>query len=441
MKTHESSAQGFPPAHPLPPQLSRMGVYVHVPFCPHICPYCDFVKTSRFSRAGVEAFFVRAAAQAAELLPRFVDFARATSAPGMGGMGGTDGMGGIPDTRPWSTLYFGGGTPGLFPAKAFAPLVEVVARLLRVEEFTIETNPYTNSGIRFREYAELGIDRVTLGAQSLCPDTLRFLGRKHSPEDVLRSLSAAREAGIGQVQVDLIYGLADGIRGISLREEVARLAAAGATGISAYALTIEERTPFGRSAGPRADDDRAADEYAELLEACAAAGFRQVESSNFSSQEAKHNNIYWYGLPFLGLGTGAHGLLPPAPGEPFGNRYRVGISPTERAPGDDDLRYEDEAALESLFTLEPEESRTGQAYLDEMIFTLLRTPDGLPGDWLSANATPASLQALRQDARLARGLNEGLLTWDAQGLRLAAREKIRGDAWCALIASLLQVKE
>jgi len=413
----------LPASHPVPgEQESRMGIYLHVPFCPHICPYCDFLKTSRFSRPGVDAFFAGVLAQCDELLPRYVAWAQKD--------GGTG-------ERPWSTLYFGGGTPGLFDADRFRPLVDRVRAHVRIEEFTLETNPYTNKETRFAGYANLGVNRVTLGAQSLCQNTLSFLGRKHTPADVLCSIASARNAGIQQIQVDLIYGLAPGVRRLSVGEEVRRLAEAGATGVSAYALTLEERTAFAKRAQSPVNDEVAADEASVLFEACLEHGFVQRESSNFSKFPARHNNVYWYGLPYLGLGTGAHGHFPPTPTQPFGERYRVGILPAERAPGDDSLPFEDNAACTTLFERQSEGPRDAKIYVTEMIFTLLRTPTGLPQDWLAAWTRSEALSMLRADARIDRALAENLLTWDARGLRLSPTEKIRGDMWCALVASAL----
>lgn len=119
---------------------SRVGIYVHVPFCPHICPYCDFVKTSRFSRADVTAYF----SQLARQFDRLVHF--------------------VPDSVKNSTLYLGGGTPSLFPASFFRPLVEKISSRFVIEEFTVETNPFSNTKKVFAEWVELGARRMTLGA-------------------------------------------------------------------------------------------------------------------------------------------------------------------------------------------------------------------------------------------------------------------------------------
>jgi oxygen-independent coproporphyrinogen-3 oxidase len=254
-------------------------------------------------------------------------------------------------------------------------------------------------------------------------------------------LEAARTAGIGRVQVDLIYGLRPGVRSRSLSDEIGELVAAGATGISAYALTVEERTAFGREPA-RADDDAAAREYAELMDACQAAGLRQLETSNFGVDEARHNNIYWYGLPYLGLGTGAHGLTPPSSDLPFGRRYRIGDVPRSRAPGDDDLPFEDPSSSAALLAPRPEEPRTHAQYVDEGVFTFLRTPVGLPLSWLSHHTSLDAVEKMRCDARVRRGVEEGRLAFrphpeGGEALHVEPPEKIRGDAWCALVAGLL----
>ena len=430
---------GLPGAHPLPQQRARVGIYLHVPFCPHICPYCDFVKTSRFSSRGVTAFLEDARARFALLAPRYLAWACEQARKERAEQGAEKGANS--GEAPLATLYFGGGTPGMLDAARYQAFVDDVRALFRLEEFTIETNPYTNRETRFGAYAVLGAGRVTLGAQSLDEAALVFLGRKHSPADVLRSIEQARAAGLEQVQVDLIYGLRSGVRTMRIEDEVRSLVAAGATGISAYALTLEARTPFGaplpKAEAPRADEDTAASEYEVLRTTCEELGLRQVETSNFSRFEAMHNNVYWYGLPYMGLGTGAHGLLPPDVLLPYGARYRVGSTPGALAPGDDDLPFEDAARSAPLLTPEFEMPRSHAEYVDESIFTFLRTPEGLSFAWLKEHAGHDTASRLEADARISRGISEGRLTLDERGLRVSPAEKIRGDAWCLVVSTVL----
>lgn len=391
-------------------QQARIGFYIHVPFCPHICPYCDFVKTSRFSRKDVDRFFAQCLVQLDQAI---------TS---------------LPSTFTHCTVYFGGGTPGLFPAERYAPFIEKIGARCVIEEATIETNPFTNAQKLFEGYSKIGLNRITLGAQSLCDRTLARLGRKHSRTDILSNIDWARQAGFAQVQVDLIYGLVKGIRSLSLEEEVKQLIAAGATGISGYALTIEERTLFKNL--KIADDNAAADDYPLLHEVCCKTlGMTQLETSNFSFFPARHNNIYWHGLPYVGIGTGAHGLTWATKEAPFGQRYRVGPIPTERAPGDDFLAFGTHA--KSLFELSLEQPRTHTQYCDESIFTLLRTPMGIPRRWLLEQFGPAKVALLEADAAMVRAFAEGMIACDTQGIRLAWSEKIRGDTWALKMAGVL----
>lgn len=389
---------------------ARMGIYVHVPFCPHICPYCDFVKTSRFSRKDVAAYF-------SGLEKQFDSFAML-----------------VPQDISDVTLYFGGGTPSLFPAGYFSAIVEKISSRFRIGEFTVETNPFSNSEKIFREWQMLGVNRVTLGVQSLEPAVLGYLGRKHTPEDVLKNLDAVRGAGIEQVQTDLIFGVKNLPEQRTITNEIVRMERGGATGVSCYLLTIEESTPFVHEFN--SSDETIESEYQEILSACAALGFEQYETSNFSRHAPVHNRLYWYGLPYLGLGTGAHGLLPATENHPFGRRYKVGPPVLKRTAGDDELPFS--TAAESLFSIDfYEGNRTREMAIQELLLTLLRTREGLPLRWLKAVFEDAVLGRFWNDSRVRRALDSGQFELSTTHLKLSAHERLRGDAWSLLVASLL----
>ncbi|MFZ9520169.1 MAG: coproporphyrinogen-III oxidase family protein [Silvanigrellaceae bacterium] len=391
---------------------SRLGIYVHVPFCPHICPYCDFVKTARFTRKDVEIYFA-ALEQQFEMM-----------------------VADVPDSFKMATLYFGGGTPGLFPASYYNALIKKIRNRFDLEEFTVETNPYSNSSGMFRQWSDLGVTRITLGAQSLDAEVLKYLGRKHSRDDVFASLDSAHEAGIKDVQVDLIFGLRSEFSGRNLRSEISQLAQKGATGVSCYLLTIEQSTAFFRE--HPATDESAVGEYQQLCEACSSEGFTQFETSNFSRRPAIHNRLYWYGLPYLGLGTGAHGLLPGSREHPFGRRYHVGVIPPRSATGDDDLNFK--IRPNELFEIEySESSRTRNEVLQELLMTLLRTQKGIPLMWLDSVFPKDVLNAFWQDPRIQRACSESLMVKDTSHLMLSSSEKMRGDSWSVLISKLLMV--
>lgn len=389
---------------------SRLGIYVHVPFCPHICPYCDFVKTSKFSRADVSAYFSQLVAQFDGLSAQ------------------------VPADITTVTVYLGGGTPSLFPAACYQPLIRKISSRFRIEEFTVETNPFTNTNKAFSEWTALGATRMTLGAQSLNPDVLQYLGRKHTAEHILKNLSSALAAGFKQVQVDLIFGVKRLASQRLISDEINQLRDCGAAGVSCYLLTIEETTPF--SSESTAEDNVVIAEYENIIATCGAAGFIQHETSNFSLSAPVHNRLYWYGLPYLGLGTGAHGLLPPTSEHPFGRRYRVGPSTLRRNLGDDHMPFASDA--EQLFTFDfSEDLRSRNDALQELLMTLLRTRNGIPLSWLSSVYEDSSLAALWRDPRMSRALDEGLLVLTDEHLSLIPREKIRGDSWSLLLAGIL----
>lgn len=391
-------------------QRARLGIYVHVPFCTSICPYCDFTKTGRFSKQDVDTFFVRAERQLRQLLTE------------------------VPRKDVCCTLYFGGGTPGMFPADRYAPLVAAVRERMEIEECTLEMNPFHRAPGRFRAYREMGVNRITLGVQALSEKALQFLGRRHTASMALSTVELARSEGIDQVQVDLMYGLPNGLRSGPLSDEIDRLAAVGATGFSTYALTVEARTRFGLLEGVEPAEGSVAVEYSDIATMCARHGMERRETSNYSRYEAKHNNIYWYGWPYLGVGTGAHGLLPESDVHPFGRRYQVGLNILERDRGDDALPFFGEA--DRLFAPLFEPDRLESQYRDEMIYTLLRTSSGIPSAWLMARGWDAVWGAWGRDSRVLRACDESRLVLDSEGLRLNGSEFLLGDGWSSLLVSI-----
>lgn len=402
-------ASDCPVVVPLPSgQTSAFGIYIHVPFCAGVCPYCDFTKTGSFTAGDVEVFFSLANQQLGDLL--------AVYAPSRGSV----------------TLYLGGGTPGMFPAWRYEALVRAVTSRYTVEEFTVEMNPHQVSAARLDAFYQLGVRRLTLGVQSLDPGVLKALGRRHKPEMALQAIEQAALAGMSDIHVDVIFGLRPGLRLMPIKQEVEALLRAGATGISAYALTLEERTRLWGSG--LVDSDNAVDDYQAIVETCGRWGLVQLEVANFGRGLAKHNNVYWYGYPYLGVGTGAHGLVGPASAHPFGRRYRVGACPVEQAPGDDKLPF----ALngEGLFELEWESPRTRREQLFELVLTLLRTPDGLPRVWLEREDSRI-IECILSDVRVLRGIEEGRLASDERGLRLVGLEFLLADAWATHLIQVL----
>jgi oxygen-independent coproporphyrinogen-3 oxidase len=260
---------------------------------------------------------------------------------------------------------------------------------------------------------------------------------------VLNNLQWAQEAGFSNIQVDLIYGLDPAVRSRAVKDEVLRLVDAGATGISAYALTIEARTLFAAQSA-LVHEDSARREYDEILETCTSLGLRQFETSNFAFSAPLHNQVYWYGKPYLGLGTGAHGLLPPTPQWPYGRRYKVGQPLKTLAPGNDDFSALKagfgSAETEPLFEMIFEPPRTRKDFVVETLFTRLRTEEGLPLQWFEDVLNLADpLTILRSNAKISRAFAEGHLVGDTH-LRFAPQGKVLGDAWVVDLLGVLEEK-
>jgi len=299
---------------PRPP----VALYVHVPFCVSLCPYCDFVVVAGAAARGpasrVGAF---TEALATELLLR----ADALDAR-FGGPSSTS-------RPPLASVYLGGGTPSLLPADDVARLLGLVADrfgLADDAEVTLEANPGPDERGDAAALARAGVNRLSLGAQAMDAALLARLGRRHSPADVAGAVGEARAGGIASVSVDLLYD----VPGQTLEAWAATLEAAVALGvdhISAYALTLDDPDaegitgPLGDHLPTRAgarrwreaavreqDDDRAADQYEVVVERLAAAGFRGYEISNWArpGHESRHNLAYWRRLPHEAVGPGAH---------------------------------------------------------------------------------------------------------------------------------------
>jgi oxygen-independent coproporphyrinogen-3 oxidase len=284
-------------------------LYVHVPWCRHVCPYCDFNVVA--AAAPPEATWRDAAVR--ELR------AHADGPPWRG--------------RPVRSVYLGGGTPSLLsPGVVAAVLAAVagVAPLVVDVEVTLEANPGTVDRARLAGYRAAGVTRLSLGAQSFQPATLERLGRDHTPDDTIATVHAARDAGFDNISLDLIYA----VPGSTLASWAADVEAAVALApehVSAYALTFEPGTPYDawRARGrlqPVDEDTEAA--MADLAAAgLAARGWQRYEISSWARPgfASRHNTAYWDGSDYLGLGPGAHGFATtPPPGRRWVN---------ERDPG------------------------------------------------------------------------------------------------------------
>jgi oxygen-independent coproporphyrinogen-3 oxidase len=273
--------------------LRPLGVYIHWPYCERICPYCDF-NVRRDRGQGPEKTALAAA------IGRHLEAQAARTGP-----------------RSLVSIYFGGGTPSLMDAAFVAATIAQVAALWPPAdglEVTLEANPTDAEAGRFAEFAHAGVNRLSLGVQSLRDASLRLLGRNHSAVMARRAVEIGVQA-FPRVSIDMIYALP----GQELREWDAELREAIAMGtehISAYQLTIEPGTAFARAAGRgdlRAPEtDAAADLFETTQTVLGEAGFEAYEVSNHargSDARSRHNLLYWRGDDYVGVGPGAHGRL------------------------------------------------------------------------------------------------------------------------------------
>ncbi len=291
-----------------------VALYVHVPFCVSLCPYCDFVvfagAAARGPKARVEAF-LRALEVELDLRADALDTAFGRGRPAL------------------DTVYLGGGTPSLLPAPAVARLLTLIRTRYGIAddaEITLEANPGPDERGDAAALRAAGITRLSLGAQSLSDAGLRRLGRRHRASHVGDAVDEARAAGIGSVSLDLLYDAPDA----SLADWIDTLEAALALEpdhLSLYALTLDDPDAEGLSgsggdhlpttagarrwraaARPLQDEDRAAAQYHHAVHRLADAGWRGYEISNWArpGHESRHNLVYWDRRPYEAAGPGAH---------------------------------------------------------------------------------------------------------------------------------------
>ncbi|WP_338244925.1 radical SAM family heme chaperone HemW [Aurantiacibacter hainanensis] len=263
-------------------------LYIHWPFCLAKCPYCDFNSHVRDT--------VDAKAWEAGLLADLRHEAEVAAG------------------EPLHSIFFGGGTPSLMPPSLVETLLGEAERLWGFApgiEITLEANPSSVEAANFASLASAGVNRVSLGLQSLDDDALQFLGRLHDSAEGLAALDTARSV-FGRVSFDLIYAL-PGQSPRHWRDQLSRALDFGTGHLSLYQLTIEPGTRFAtdvrRGGFTPLDDDRAADLFALTQELTTAAGLPAYEISNHArpGEESRHNLTYWRYQDYAGIGPGAHG--------------------------------------------------------------------------------------------------------------------------------------
>jgi len=335
--------------------------YVHFPYCLKKCPYCDFASYAKprldIDHAGY------ADAVIAELALR---------APPKDGF-----------EAELTSVFFGGGTPSLWDASELGRVLAQVKGAFRAVardlEVTVECNPTSLDEAHASALLEQGVNRLSVGVQSLDASRLGFLGRLHDAEGGLSALVAARRGGFERVSADLIFGVQGGEPETPAHAaaEVDRVASMGITHVSAYGLTIEPGTQFGELSRkgrlPIATDDTIVESFFAIEDALAQHGLSHYEISNYAKpgEEARHNLGYWQGVDYVGLGCSAVGTLTQPALDAGGPKHAVRYK-NHPDPG----RYT-RGALAGALALSETETLDAEALLRERIMLGLRLRVGI----------------------------------------------------------------
>ncbi len=397
---------------------TRLGLYVHIPFCAQKCPYCDFN-----TYAGMEDHIQATVAALCQEMERWQTPLR---------------------SRSIDTIFLGGGTPTLLAGAQLAQLFEAIHAHFQVSptcEITSEANPGTVDRAKFEILRGLGVNRLSIGVQSFQPNELAFLGRIHDTADVHKAFWAARAAGFDNINLDFIFGLP----GQSLekwRDTLEEAIALGTEHLSLYSLIVEPNTPLhhwvatGKVNAP--DDDLAATHYEYAMQRLGEAGYVQYEISNWAKTSAKgteppampasgeqtplfasqHNLVYWRNQEYLGIGPGAHSHLWARSAE--GNLTRRRWGNRKAVPGYVKRMQQGVSVEETSEAIEPR-----MAMGESMILGLRLLQEGVPLHQFQAMHGVA-LQAIFAK-ELAQLQEWGLIELDAARVRLSPHGVLLGN--------------
>lgn len=388
----------------------RWAVYVHFPYCVHRCNYCDFatVAAKRPPRqATLETTLLELAAVCRDL-PRW----------------------------PIASVFFGGGTPSLWGAPAVGSILAWLDQWSGYTsdvEITLETNPGAVDAAALRSFAEVGVNRISVGVQAMDDVRLRALDRIHDRAAVCATLDAVAELrAVGAVRalsLDLMFGV-PGQRVDDLAADLAAIAPWQPDHLSAYALTVEAGTPLARAIARGLAAHPSDADQAEMLTALPALveplGMRRYEVSNFAKlgAECRHNLAYWQGAYYLGIGVGAHGFLP-------GGAHGIGVRTANPRQVD---RWR---ALwqQDLGRHQQREDVTPAAHLDELLLTGLRLEAGLNLRLVAARLGQDAAVALDGACRQ-RSMTAAIdrVALDAGRVRLLPSAWSMLDGWIASLA-------
>ena len=360
-------------------------LYFHIPFCKRICTYCDFYKVG-----------------AVTLLPQVVDAMHRELEQRRDYLA---------DKR-LSSIYFGGGTPSLLSSQQIEGLIAHARQLFDcsgVEEITLEANPDDLTKEYIAELKSTSINRISLGIQSFNDDVLRFMNRRHSAAEATESVVRFRNAGYDNISIDIIFGIG-GFEEKSLVDTLRQAIALGVGHISAYHLTVEERTRLGimtqRGEYTPVDEERSEREYLMVERMLHEAGYEHYEVSNYAREgcRAKHNSAYWQGVEYLGIGPGAHS---------FSGDNRTWCISSAKEYGEGDMRYDGE-------------SLTEVDHLNEYVMTSLRRVEGVDFRYVASRFGECEVERILASAR--GWIEAEVLCYDGHTLAIPTAKFMMSDA-------------
>lgn len=397
--------------------LGPFGLYVHIPFCEHLCRYCDFVKSVNFSEGLVRRYFENLSAHLGAWLEStlWADSIK---------------------EKKLATVNFGGGTPGLFGFEYEPIFFRLYPVLQDRAEVSIEINPRNATADNLQVWKSLGVNRVSIGVQSFNEAGIRFLTRDHTHEEAIDSIVRVMSE-IPNINVDLIYGWPGQDLDI-WKNDLQQAVSLGVKHLSLYNLTFEQSTPLGialkRGEFDRQPDDLLAGYYDAAMEILDAAGFCHDEVSNWSKPgfTCDHNWLYWRGRNFIGIGCGAHGFLPGP--SPIGTRYSYPLGPKQFIERTSIPKFTLESSLATDLANAGlvVENRSNESWLIEYVGCALRSAHGIN----IPHAEAITGMTFTPNRFVKRAIEEGSLTLGSNGfLVLCKREWFRENAWCLEILS------
>lgn len=373
----------------------RSTLYVHWPYCAKMCPYCNFNK---YIRENIDDTRMRKClVKETETLIK---------------------MSGIVEIK---SVYFGGGTPSLAEPGTISAILQSIRSNVSMStdaEITLEANPTSTEMAKLTEFKVVGVNRVSVGVQSLCDEDLKFLGRQHSADDAIRCVSDVKTLFPGKVSIDIMFGRPNQTVK-QWEKELQQILTLCDNHISLYQLTVERGTPLfkwvkeGSIVLP--DDDVMADLYQTAIETLEKRGFIQYEVSNFAKdgKEGQHNKAYWEGGQYIGVGPGAHGRFTPLS---LGKHQREA-----RVQTSDPNSWMVEVEKQGHGTrLVKQQSQLEQ--LEELLIMGLRTKNGILNETWNRKCQSHTMEDIFYNQyHVKQHIEAGLIQFDNSGMKFTQR--------------------